>query len=206
LGVIKWLVGDKLSINWKIAVLTIVSTLLITISYYYNLTGSNSIDSLLLFIIIPVSITVFIFRDSPAEYGFRLGNWRVGIPLTLLGCLGMVPIIWLLGTEFSSMEAYYQFRGEGIIWRKGLEMIGWEYLFRGWLLFGYARKYGPDALWLQAVPFAIAHLGKPKLETLSTIFGGFAFGWLAWRTGSFLYSFLVHWFIAVLIVLVSSGG
>ncbi len=104
------------------------------------------------------------------------------------------------------MQGYYSYSQEGLIWKKALELFGWEYLFRGWILFGYARKYGPDALWIQAVPFAVAHLGKPEVETLSTIFGGFAFGWVAWRTGSFVYSFLIHWFIAALIVIVSTIG
>jgi uncharacterized protein len=49
------------------------------------------------------------------------------------------------------------------------------------------------------------HIGKPEIETLSTIFGGFAFGWIAYRTRSFLYPFLIHWYIFTLIVLVSSG-
>ena len=205
---LKWmrkLLGDKLHIDWKIALLTITSTLLIMVSYYYNLTPSNYLDSLILFIGVPVLMTVVVFRDAPADYGFRLGNWRLGLVLTLLGCLGMAPIIWYLATQNPSMGSYYQYGAEGLIWKKGLEMLGWEYLFRGWLLFGYARRYGTDALWLQAVPFAVAHLGKPDVETLSTIFGGFAFGWLAWRTGSFLYSFLVHWFIGVLIVFFSGG-
>ena len=104
------------------------------------------------------------------------------------------------------MQEYYKYSQDGLIWKKALELFGWEYLFRGWILFGYARKYGPDALWIQAVPFAVAHLGKPEVETLSTIFGGFAFGWVAWRTGSFVYSFLIHWFIAIFIVIVSVIG
>jgi membrane protease YdiL (CAAX protease family) len=79
-------------------------------------------------------------------------------------------------------------------------MLGWEYLFRGWILFTYGKKYGPDAIWLQAVPFALAHLTKPGIETISTIFGGFAFGWIAWRTKSFLYPFLIHWFISIWII------
>jgi membrane protease YdiL (CAAX protease family) len=103
------------------------------------------------------------------------------------------------------MGNYYWHAVDGMIWKKGLTMFGWEYLFRGWLLFGYSKKYGADALWIQSVPFAIAHIGKPALETLSTIFGGFAFGWVAWRTGSFVYGFLIHWFIGALIILVSSG-
>jgi len=51
----------------------------------------------------------------------------------------------------------------------------------------------------------MAHIGKPEIETLSTIFGGFAFGWVAWRTRSFLYPFLIHWFISTFIILVSAG-
>ena len=118
----------------------------------------------------------------------------------------MAPIIWFLGTRNSGMQGYYNYSQEGLIWKKALELFGWEYVFRGWVLFGYARKYGPEALWIQAVPFAVAHIGKPGIETLSTIFGGFAFGWVAWRTGSFLYSFLIHWFIATFIVIVSAIG
>ena len=34
-------------------------------------------------------------------------------------------------------------------WR-ALDLIGWEFIFRGWILFGYARRFGPEALWLQA--------------------------------------------------------
>ncbi|MFM8875091.1 MAG: type II CAAX prenyl endopeptidase Rce1 family protein, partial [Anaerolineae bacterium] len=67
------------------------------------------------------------------------------------------------------------------------------------------RKFGPDALWLHAVPFALAHLGKPEVETLSTIFGGFVFGWVALRTNSFLYAFLIHWFIGTFIIIVAAG-
>lgn len=201
-----YLLGEKLQVDWKTVVLTIVSTLLITVSYYHDLTGYRYFDSLLLYILIPVLITLLVFRKSPREYGFQLGDWKAGLLLAVLGCLLMFPVIWVLGTRNPSMINYYQSARTGLIWKTGLSMFGWEYLFRGWLLFGYARKYGADALWLQAVPFAIAHLGKPEIETLSTIFGGFAFGWVAWRTGSFLYGFLIHWFIGVLIVVLSSGG
>jgi len=41
---------------------------------------------------------------------------------------------------------------------------------------------------------------------LSTIFGGFAFGWVAYRTKSFLYPFLIHWFIGTYIIIVAAGG
>jgi len=206
IAMIKRILGDKLDIDWKIAVITIVSTLLIMVDYYYSPTSKNYLDGLLLYILIPIGITLLVFREKPVNYGFTVGDWKTGLLLTFLGILFMTPIIWYLGTREIGMQGYYQFTQDGLIWKKALELFGWEYIFRGWILFGYARKYGSDALWIQAVPFAIAHLGKPDIETLSTIFGGFAFGWVAWRTGSFLYSFLIHWFIATLIIFVSSGA
>ena len=80
------------------------------------------------------------------------------------------------------MQNYYKPMVSGLPWSTLLDLFGWEFIFRGWLLFGYTRKFGTDGIWLQAVPFALAHIGKPELETLSTIFGGFVFGWVAWRT------------------------
>jgi hypothetical protein len=49
------------------------------------------------------------------------------------------------------------------------------------------------------------HLGKPELETLTTLFGGMGFAFIAWRTESFVYPFLIHWFIASFTHLVASG-
>ena len=204
--IIRRILGERLHIDWKIAVITVVSTLLVMADYYYSPTTQNHFDSILLFILIPIAVTVIVFNDKPADFGLKIGDWKTGILLVFLGLIFMTPIIWYLGTREPGMQGYYSFSQEGLIWKKALEIFGWEYLFRGWILFGYARKYGSDALWLQAVPFAVAHIGKPDIETLSTIFGGFAFGWVAWRTGSFLYSFIIHWFIAILIIVVSNGG
>ena len=203
--IFKRILGERLNIDWKIAVITIVSTLLIMVDYYYSPTSRNHLDSILLFVLIPISVTLIIFKEKPADYGFALGDWKTGLLLTFLGLVLMTPIIWFLGTRVPGMRGYYNINQDGLIWKKSLEIFGWEYLFRGWILFGYARKYGPNALWIQAVPFAVAHLGKPEVETLSTIFGGFAFGWVAWRTGSFIYSFLIHWFIAALIIVIAAG-
>lgn len=202
---LKRTLGDRLNIDWKIAVVTISSTLLIMVDYYYSPTSINYYDSILLYVAVPLLITILVFRENPKSLGFTFGDWKTGVLLTFMGLIFMTPIIWYLGAKNPGMMNYYARYQEGLIWKKALEIFGWEYLFRGWILFSYAKKYGSDALWIQAVPFAIAHLGKPDIETLSTIFGGFAFGWVAWRTGSFFYSFLIHWFIAALIVVISSG-
>jgi len=199
----KILLGPRLNFDWKIVTITVVSTLLLTVDHYHRLTAHKYVDRVILYLIIPLIFVLFVFRENPREYGLRLGDWKAGLVITLAGILLIAPVIWILGSSNPSMSEYYGSRLDGLPWTTFLDLIGWEFIFRGWILFGYARKFGPEALWLQAVPFALAHIGKPEIETLSTIFGGFAFGWVAWRTRSFLYPFLIHWFIATFIILVA---
>ena len=201
----KYLLGEKLNIDWKVAIVTVVSTTLLIIDYYYKLTAYKYWDRLILYLVIPLLLTFVLFRENPKEYGFSLGDWKLGLIYTALGILIMAPIIYFIGSGNTAMKSYYEYLMPGLPWTTFIDLIGWEFFFRGWILFGYARKFGPEALWLQAVPFALVHIGKPEVETLSTIFGGFAFGWVAWRTRSFVWPFLIHWFIATFIILVAAG-
>lgn len=201
----KYLLGEKLNFDWKIVAVTIVSTLLLMIDYYHRFFEEKYWDRVFIYLIIPLLIILIFFRENPKEYGFSFGDWKLGLTYTLLGCLLMAPVIYFLGSGDESMKKYYERFLVGLPWTTFLDLIGWEFIFRGWILFAYARKFGHEALWLQAVPFAIAHISKPEIETLSTIFGGFAFGWVAWRTKSFVYPFLIHWFIGTFIILVAAG-
>ena len=200
----KTLLGERLRFDWKIVLITVVSTLLLMVDAYHRLTPDKGYDRTILYLLIPLVIVLVVFRENPKEYGFSLGDWKVGLILTVIGILLIAPVLWLV-SRGEAMRAYYQPQMSGLPWNTFLDLFGWEFFFRGFILFGYARKFGPEALWLQAVPFALAHVGKPEVETLSTIFGGFAFGWIAWRTRSFVYPFLIHWFVASFVILVAGG-
>lgn len=200
----KHLLGETLHFDWKVVTVTIMSTLLLTVDYYHRLTAHKYWDRVILYLIIPLLIILLIFRENPREFGFSFGDWKAGLIITVIGILFMAPIIYFLGQGDEAMREYYEPLTEGLPWTTFLDLIGWEFLFRGWILFGYARRFGHEALWLQAVPFAVAHIGKPEVETLSTIFGGFAFGWIAYRTRSFVWPFLIHWFIATFIIVVAA--
>jgi len=200
----KSLLGPRLQFDWKLVTVTIVSTLLLMVDHYHRLTPNKGYDRTILYLLIPLFMVVAVFREHPRTYGFSLGDWKAGIVLTLLAILLIAPVLWLVGRG-GAMKAYYQSQAGGLPWNTLIDLFGWEYFFRGFILFAYARKFGPEALWLQAVPFALAHVGKPEVETLSTIFGGFVFGWVAYRTRSFLYPFLIHWFVASFTILVAAG-
>jgi membrane protease YdiL (CAAX protease family) len=203
----KKLFAFDLKFNWKIVVATISTTLLLMVDYYHRFTGSKALDRFILYLVIPLFIIIVILRENPAEYGFRLGDWKAGLALTGIVIAVAVPVLWLTARGDPSMQKYYQgMLGPGLPVYGFLDLFGWEFIFRGWLLFAYAKKYGPDALWLQAVPFALAHLSKPEVETFSTIFGGFLFGLVAWRSKSFLYAFLIHYFVFTFTILVAGGA
>ena len=176
----RYLLGEKLHFDWKVVTITIVSTLLLMVDYYHQFTSHKYWDRIILYLVIPLLIIVFIFRENPKEFGMSFGDWRAGLAITAIGILFMSPIIYYLGQGDETMKSYYEPLTEGLPWTTFLDLFGWEFLFRGWILFGYARRFGHEALWLQAVPFALMHNGKPEVETLSTIFGGFAFGFLHW--------------------------
>ena len=201
----KYLLGEKLNFDWKVVTVTIVSTLLLMVDHYHKLTAYKYWDRVILYLVIPLLIIMILFRENPKEYGFSFGDWKLGLTYTILGIGLMAPVIYYLGSGDGSMKTYYEKFLPGLPWTTFIDLIGWEFFFRGWILFAYARKFGAEALWLQAVPFAIAHLTKPEIETLSTIFGGFAFGWVAYRTRSFVWPFLIHWFIGTFIIIVAAG-
>jgi membrane protease YdiL (CAAX protease family) len=215
-----WLWGTfslgGMELDTRSTIVVVSSTLLLVLGYYRdNLPGiprpplvGESLVAVVYYLLIPVFIVAVIFGEPLASYGFQIGDWRQGIKLAAIVILISTPIIFG-AAHMAEMARYYSAAGKEsapqIIVSAGLEMFGWEFLFRGFLLFGLLRAIGPSAVLIQAVPFALAHLSKPEIETLSTIFGGTLFGWVAWRSRSFLYAFLIHWFVLSLTTLVAQG-
>lgn len=194
----------------KLTFLIILTTIIPMLDYYgHRLTSLKAYDRLIYYFVIPMIVILFLFRESPANYGFKLGNWRVGLLWTVGVCAVMAVILYFVARS-ESMQQYYTARAPESAWRiiyiNGVDLFGWEFIWRGLLLFAFARAFGPGpAILLQAVPFAFMHLGKPEIETLSTIFGGAGFGFIAWQSDSFLYAFLIHWFIAAYTMLIATG-
>jgi membrane protease YdiL (CAAX protease family) len=198
------LFGERLAFDWNVVIVTISSTLLLMVDAYHRLTSNKGVDRLVLYLAVPMLVILVLFREKPNSYGFSFGDWKAGLMLTAAGIVLITPILWLVARG-GAMKSYYEIRAAGLPWNTFIDLFGWEFFFRGFILFAYARRFGVDALWLQAVPFALAHIGKPEIEALSTIFGGFAFGWMAYRTRSFVYPFLLHWFVASVTILLAAG-
>ena len=106
--------------------------------------------------------------------------------LGIVGCAMMTPIVLALA-RLPAFAGYYAPQATApvdVVLTTALEVIPAEFFYRGFLLFALLRVSGPIAVVIATLPFAFAHLGKPEVETLSTLGGGLLYGWLDWRTGS----------------------
>lgn len=169
---------------------------------------SAAADHVLLYFVIPAVLVVLVLRDSLSDYGTRIGDWRAGLRWTVGVVLFMAPLL-LFAAQTTEMQAYYAKTNRSVldvVIVSGIDLVGWEFLFRGFLLFGLYRVIGPSAVLIQAVPFALAHLGKPELESMTTFVGGVGFGWIAWRTDSWYYPFLIHWILNIFVRLVAMNS
>lgn len=189
----------------KAVVSLLAISVILAVDFYRQLFPAPILDDLLLYLVIPLLVILLVFRESPLRYGLGLGRWREGLAWTAGGVLLMAGMAWLFLRQPDFRDyyvGYYALRNPGSeFWRgvglSGLQMFAWEFLFRGFLLFALADSFGPYAIWIQAVPFAMAHFGKPEWETYSSIVGGVLSGWVAYRVRSFYPSWLIHWALAV---------
>ena len=151
--------------------------------------------------VVPALILLVGFRWSPREAGLGLGDWKLATGLAL----GYLPLVllgtWVLSDGQAFQAQYPHFFGAKESWGVFLAYealflfywIGWEYLWRGFVLFGTAPALGaPLAIVVQTVPFAILHAQKPPAEAYLSVLGGLALGALVWRCRSFWIAVPIH--------------
>lgn len=168
----------------------------------------QALDRLVLYALGPLLVIVAAFRDSPTRYGVRLGDWRAGASLALVGCAVMTPIVLWFASQPDARSYYAPSWSDlpDVLVTNAIDLVSAEFLFRGFLMFGLIRALGPIGVLIATVPFALSHLTKPELELISTLGGGLLYGWLAWRTGSIVWGAAAHVYILTLVMAAAATG
>ncbi|AYB34210.1 CPBP family intramembrane glutamic endopeptidase [Chryseolinea soli] len=78
----------------------------------------------------------------------------------------------------------------------GMDFVNVELLFRGFLVIGMIAVLGRQAVLAMAVTYCYLHFGKPAGEAISSIFGGYILGVVAFETRSIWGGIIVHMGIA----------
>jgi membrane protease YdiL (CAAX protease family) len=213
------LVGLKLPVRASIAVAVATFVLLLDLSRILlpawvvalgrspdGLRGV-ALERLVVFGVVPLLIVLLAFRDRPSHYGVALGDRAAGVVLMLVGAVVMTPIV-LWFASLPDVRAYYAAGAAPlpqVVLTNLVDLTAAEFLFRGFLMFTLVRAIGPIGVLVAVMPFAYAHVGKPALELLSTLGGGLAYGWLAWRTRSIVWGAIAHVYILSLVTMAAGS-
>lgn len=198
-------------IDLEAAVIIIYTTLILLFVHFmrrthFLLPRETFLERLILvgaiYVITPF-LLYFLFRHSPRDFGISLGKPGVWIKDVLVFYVIFL-IILIVAFKFTNLKNVYP------LYRKSAQglnyfflyqliqmwyMLGWEFFFRGFMLFGLEPMFGRMSVLIQAVPFAIVHYKKPQLEAYGAIFAGIFLGLMGLRARSFLPCFLLHYMI-----------
>ncbi len=141
-------------------------------------------------------------------YGMRLAgiSWKPYFIMLLI----MLPLVAAASTQADFLAAYPKLQsvtGESTgslpLWKKllfelsyGSDFFTIELFFRGFLVLGFIRWAGPEAILPMACFYCTIHFGKPLGECISSYFGGLLLGIVVYRTRSIFGGLMVHLGIA----------
>lgn len=150
--------------------------------------------------VLPLAILCGLFRQSARNAGLGPGDWK----FAGLAMAGYLPVViagtWFLSASPAFQAQYPHYGPAETDWTIFLiyeacflfYWIGWEYLWRGFMLFGTAHTFGAYAIFIQAIPFTLLHLDKPLPETVLSLVGGIVLGAVVWRCRSFWIAVPIH--------------
>jgi hypothetical protein len=193
----------------SVAVITFISMVYATPMFFYEHIGKEKLmsrlywltaDGAIMFILSVVSIKL-VLKGKLSDYGFSMGDKKFGFTTFFLFFIVMLPIVWIVSAS-ESFANTYPLGGTELKTNIGLfliyelcvmfYMLGWEFFWRGYMLFGLKVKLGYYAVFIQMIPFFILHRGKPELELFASILAGLILGIQALRSNSFFYCWLLH--------------
>ncbi|OGU73836.1 MAG: hypothetical protein A2V93_09755 [Ignavibacteria bacterium RBG_16_34_14] len=163
------------------------------------------------YFIFPLLIVRFLIKERIRDYGISFGDYKAGIKITVIFLVIMLPLVWIASSLPEFNKTYPHLTSAKYSWKVFLlfetgmliYMFSWEFIWRGFMLFGLKEKFGYYSVLIQMIPFLILHNGKPAPETFGAIIAGLALGILALRTNSILYCVLTHMSVMFSIDLIS---
>lgn len=163
------------------------------------------------FFVLPLLLLkLTIDRQVNGFYGIALRPKHLNAYFTLF--LAMIPFLILTSFTSDFLQAYPQFSPwyfEGIFgmrtWAYTLlyelayafDFVMVELIFRGALVVGLMALMGRSAVLPMVAMYCAIHFGKPVVESISSVFGGYILGVLAYRTSHIWGGIMVHICIAL---------
>lgn len=137
-----------------------------------------------------------------ASFGWTLGRAGRGFAMAAIG-LPVAILAGFIGSRDPEMRKMYPFAKTACAGARtfaGYELaylflyyLPWEFVFRGVLFLPLVPAIGLiPALAVQTAVSTLLHIGHPDTEVFAAAGAGLVFGMIAYATGSFLYTFILH--------------
>ncbi len=170
----------------------------------------HNFSTFFLYVIVPIAIIKFKFKEPLKNYGLGLGEWKYGIAFILIGSC-VTPIVaynisqnaehvTFYQAEFP-MELAHQSTLYFILWILTMlpHYIGYDFFYRGFVQFGLTKRFDAfTGIMAQTTLTMLMHIGKPQGETWGSFVGGVIMGLVAHRTKSFWWVMIFHFILGVL--------
>ncbi len=184
--------------NYQEAIVLCMSTLFLVLAICRPIGSSLVVSDLVYYAILPIFTILIILRKNPLDFGLRFGDYKLWSFYVAITVVIAIPVLYI-GSLFSSVGQYYTkpFDYYSFFTQIFPSLFAWEYLLRGFILFGLKERFKEASILIQMVPFVLNHIGEPEIKILMCIPMGLWLGYIAYRGKSFWPAFIIHTFINV---------
>ena len=154
------------------------------------------------YLIVPALIVHFFFDQKLSECGLKIRGMLKGWWIYAGMLLVMIPFIVRVSTLQSFLHTYpfYKLAPDQPLWPRlfmwelfyAAQFVALEFFFRGYMVHGTKRQFGPYSIFVMMVPYCMIHFGKPLPETFGAIFAGIILGFMSLKTRSVWMGAFLH--------------
>jgi membrane protease YdiL (CAAX protease family) len=181
--------------------------MLVSSNHDFNQLVFWAIVMIVTYVIPPVLVIRFVFRERIRDYGLRIKGMSAHVRVYFV-LFGIAFPLLVAASYSSSFQEKYPFYhpvaghalGPNLYWWWLLywcQFVALEFFFRGFMVHGLAPRLGWAAIFAMVVPYNMLHYGKPMPEALAAIVGGIVLGTLAMKTKSIWLGASLHISIAL---------
>lgn len=169
------------------------------------------ISDIIILLIIPLLIIKINFKERIIDYGINFRNFSKGSKITMISVVVILIIIWLVSSfaDLSQLHSQINLFDSSVSVILLFEILlliyvfAWEFIWRGFMIFGLEKQFGMNVIWIQMIPFVLLHYNKNMYEVIGAIFGGLFLGLLSYKTRSIIYGVIIHYTMFVTADLIS---
>ena len=187
---------------------------------WYNLYTKSSFWLSQVGVVVIFTYTIWLFKDRREFQFYGIGNYAKSMkPYFIMLLIMLIPILIFGNTEgfqaqYPRIKSIIKENSVQVGWVEkvffelayGINFIGIELFFRGFLIISLINILGKDAIFPMACFYVAIHFGKPMGECISSFFGGTLLGVISYHHKSIFGGVLVHVGIAWMMEIAGALG